>query len=166
MARGLRPVGMSRWKPSLATILLAVTLAACGSQAPSGNAPVRAAAFGSPACPTADKPGPDRGAVPDGFVTAWVLRCSSTFFNLRDGETIPPVGERADTPADELVAALRKPSDPPSQGHCTAELINPPYLMLVDASGRAVAPAIPIDGCGKPRRDVLAALEKLPFRRI
>lgn len=164
MDPGLRPVGMSRWKPSVATILLAVTVAACGNAA--ANAPVKVAAFGSAACPAEGNPGPDRGAVPDGFVTAWVLRCSVQVVDIRDGEMTPTVAERADTPADELVAALRKPSDPPSTGACTLELIVPPYLMLVDAGGRAVAPEIPNDACAKPRKDVLLAVEKLPFRQI
>ena len=166
MARGLRPAGMRRWKPSLAIILLAVTLAACGEAASSEHPSVKPAAFGSPACPTAGNPGPDRGAVPDSFVTAWVLRCSVGFVNVHEGTETPPVAERADTPADELVAALRRPSDPRWHGFCTLELVTTPYFMLVDVNGRAVAPEIPADGCGKPHRDVLTALDALPFRKI
>ena len=156
---------MRWWKPSLATILLAVPLAACGEGA-SETPSVQPAAFGNPACPTAGNPGPARGAVPDGFVTAWVLRCSVRILNVHDGAETPSVAERADTPAEELVAALRRPSDPRWHGFCSTELVTSPYFMLVDANGRAVAPAIPADGCGKPHHDVLTALDMLPFRKL
>lgn len=159
---------MRCWKPCLATVLIAAALAACGTAAPP-SAPVPI----EPVCPEGLVT-PDIGSVevhgrpiPDGFVTAWVLRCRG---EVRDrpgeGRWLVAVSERADTAAPELVAELRKPSDPRTTEACTLELVTQPYFLLVDANGEKVLPAVPTDGCGKPRREALAQLEKLTFRTV
>lgn len=77
----MRPDSMRRWKPFLPTLLLALTLAACGEAPADGGpaAPVEAA----PECPKGDGafpgdpngPPPPTGAIPENFRTAWVFRC-------------------------------------------------------------------------------------------
>lgn len=170
---------MRPWKPALATIPFAMILAGCGTpEAPpvaDGRPGAEAYPVVEPTCPASD---PHQlpedsiaphgsGGVPQSFVTAWVLRCRS---DLRDkpgqGKWTVQVAERADAPATELVAELRRPSDPLTNAACTMELVVPPYFVLVDAAGKGVAPAVPTDQCGKPRREALAALDKLAFRVI
>lgn len=160
---------MRRWIPCLATLLLA--LAVCGKAAPppSAEAPART----GPACPKELETGNLGDTViygtpiPDDFTTTWVLRCRS---DVRprpgEGKWLVALSERADTPATALVVELRKPSDPRSTELCTPELVATPYFVLVDANGRTVLPAVPTDGCGKPRREALAELDKLSFRTV
>lgn len=109
----------------------------------------------------------NRGRLPDEFVTAWVLRCAT---DIRDvpgqGKQAFRVVLRADTPAAELVAQLRRPSEPRTTGFCTAIGIGVPYFALVDRDNKAVLPAVPNDECGRPRREGLQELEKLPFTRV
>ena len=105
--------------------------------------------------------------IPEGFATAWVLRCRGEVRpRPGEGKWLVALSERADTPATELVAELRKPSDPRTTEACTLELVTRPYFVLVDANGRTVLPDVPTDGCAKPRREALAELEKLNFRTI
>jgi len=109
----------------------------------------------------------NRGRLPDEFVTAWVLRCET---EVRD---VPGQGRqafrlvlRADTPAAELVAQLRRPSERQTNGLCLAYGVGVPYFALVDRDNKAVLPAVPNDECGRPRRDALQELEKLHFTRL
>jgi hypothetical protein len=181
---------MVRWMASLATLLLAVALSACGKNPPTPNIDpgIGRATVGSgvgrasdqpfiaPAgCPR-DKPidgvrdplpEPAPG-VPADFATAAVVRCVD---QVRDvpgqGKWTFRVVERADTAAAELVAELRRPSDPrTTTGICTSEAVLVPYFLLVDATGRAIAPTFPTDGCGKPRRESMDKLPALPFHTI
>ncbi|SRR6266545_2366088 len=170
----MRPVRMGRWMPSLATILLVLTLTACGRAAPpgsNGKAPV----YVDPACPDRptqlpgdpNAPAVQKSAVPEDFRTAAVVRCRT---EMRDepgqGQWSVQVTERAETSAAELVAELRKPSDGRTAEACTLELRIPPLFFLVDSAGKAIAPVIPTDTCGKPRREPIAELDKLPFKTV
>ncbi|MBP2330269.1 hypothetical protein JOF56_010654 [Kibdelosporangium banguiense] len=74
--------------------------------------------------------------------------------------------EKAETPAADLVAQLRRPSEPSSNRPCTAEGIVLPYFTLINAEGKAVLPEIPADGCGKPRIEALSALNALPYKPV
>lgn len=67
--------------------------------------------------------------------------------------------------ATELAAALRRPdsSHPPGTA-CPGIGVRLPYFALIDASGTAVRPRVPRDGCDQPQREVLAALQELSFR--
>ena|SRR5438105_2233610 len=77
-----------------------------------------------------------------------------------------PKSMRADGPAADLVAALRKPSDPPWNGACVDGFRSISTFALVDDSGRAVIPFVPVDGCRIPQNGVYAALDALRFRPI
>jgi hypothetical protein len=144
-------------------LALVVVVAGCGkAAAPGASGPAV-----QPTCPAPGGTEAGGSAVPDGFVTAWVFRCRSDVRDLPgQGMWQVQVAERADTPATELIAELRKPSDPRTAEACTMELVVPPYFVLVDATGQLVQPAVPTDTCGKPRREALAALEKLTFRTL
>jgi predicted small lipoprotein YifL len=165
---------MGRWMLSLATLLFVLTLAGCGKAAPPGS-DGKAPVLVDPVCP--DKPAAlpgdpnaprvETSVVPADFVTVAVVRCRS---EVRDqpgqGKWSVQITERADSPATELVAELRKPSDARTAELCTLELVIPPLFFLLDPAGKAIAPAIPTDSCGKPRRDARAELDKLPFRTV
>jgi hypothetical protein len=133
-----------------------------GGAAP--TAPTRAAVH----CPT-DPKLPEEGGtqpVPAGFRTAWVLRCGLEMRAVPGrGTWWFRIEERADTDAAALVAALRRPDEhmPPGT-FCTDIAFAVPYFALVDASGTALRPRVPRDGCGQPQRQALAALRALPFR--
>jgi hypothetical protein len=169
-------------------VVLALLLGGCGKAVPPGAPPengtgvVVAPAMprdsiglgGAPACRKDAIPGLDpaavpaeRAPIPEGFATAWVVRCRD---EIRDvpgkGKWTVSVVERADTPATELVAELRKPSDPRSDGACTMELRVPPYFLLVDSAGRVILPAVPDDSCGQPRVEATKPLERLDFRVV
>lgn len=131
--------------------------------------------FVEPVCPKVQNPGLDadgmpvvRSELPADFVTTWVLRCRAER-RTKSGEALVVV-ERADTPATELAEQLRRPSDPLAELRaneaCSMELVVPPYFLLVDAAGNAILPAIPTDGCGKPRRDATRALDTMTFRIV
>ena len=163
---------MVRWKPCLAALALAMVAAGCG-KVPSSGEPV----WVEPVCPKdgALGPGPvapgqeptPRSVVPDGFVTAWVLRCRTEIRDLPSkGRWSVIVTERADTDAAELVEQLRTPSDPRSTDACTLEMVVPPHFLLVDAAGNAFLPTMPTDGCGKPRAEARNLLNELAFRTL
>lgn len=107
------------------------------------------------------------GGIPDGFATQWVLRCRDDFRDVPgDGRWHFRIVERADTPAPDLVAQLRRPSDPPGTGPCTAILIIPPYIALVDANGKAVLPTFPVTSCNQPRPEATKAVDTLRFQVV
>lgn len=105
---------------------------------------------------------PQQSAVPADVEVSWVLECS---VGPPASSGAPRVAvRRAEGPAVELVVALRLSSASKQAGPCTDEFLLPFYLALITADGRAIAPVIPVDGCAKPRREVLAALGNLPFK--
>jgi hypothetical protein len=152
-------------------VVLAVT--ACGSR--SADDPARPAAAAPAAadraavhCPTTPQlPAPQtEQPLPEGFTTAWVLRCGDQERAVSgQGRWWFRIEERADTDAAELMAALRRPdAHRPPGTVCPGVLILTPYFALVDASGTAVRPRVPRDTCGQPQREARDALQALPFR--
>jgi hypothetical protein len=95
----------------------------------------------------------------------WVLECAEGP-PAPSGASKTEIVRRADGSADDLLAALRLPSATKPSSACTLEYLLPFYLALVTTDGHAIAPVIPVDGCHKPRREVLAALGKLPFHPL
>jgi hypothetical protein len=81
------------------------------------------------------------------------------------GENLVATEQRSDS-VDALVAALRLPDEPRSNGACTANLITVGWFALLDAEGRWLRPGVPVDGCGKPRREVRDALDRLVLRTV
>jgi hypothetical protein len=156
--------------------VLVLLVAGCGanSELPVGEPP-------APGAPVWVEPGcsqwaPDlmpgeadgkRGAVPDDFVTVSVMRCRTSVRRLPDkGEWTTVVTEKAGTPAEDLVAQLRKASDRRTSEACTLEFVAPPYFVLINAEGKAVLPQVPTDACGKPRIEVRNTLDALPYKTV
>jgi hypothetical protein len=156
-----------KWAWALA--LPVVVLAGCGGVAEeSSPGPVAPYVTSPDLCGKlpADVPElpPQQSAIPADVEVSWVLECSVG----PPAQSGTPHTElrRADDPAVELLAALRQPSATKQTSPCTTEFLLPFYLALITDDGRAIAPLIPVDGCAKPRREVLAALGKLPLRPI
>lgn len=92
----------------------------------------------------------DVGGVPSGFSATTVVLCEESERQDARGDTIEVGLERTSTGVGPLLTYLAQPSERPSDGACTADAWLAPWLFLVDGGGRYVAPAIPVDGCGKP----------------
>ncbi|MFC0503038.1 hypothetical protein [Micromonospora costi] len=81
------------------------------------------------------------------------------------GQDLVATEQRADEVTD-LVSALRLPDAPRAAGPCTADMVVPPWLALLDDRGRWLRPGIPVDGCGKPRGEVREALGGLRLTTV
>jgi hypothetical protein len=69
--------------------------------------------------------------------------------------------EQRATDIEALVEALRLPDEKPTDGACTTEMVNLPWIALLDASGRWIHPGTPADACRKPRKKVRLAVAEL-----
>jgi hypothetical protein len=78
------------------------------------------------------------------------------------GEDLVAVEQRSEQVA-ALVAALRLPDEKPTNDFCTTQQISVPWFVLIDAQGRWVRPGVPVDGCGRPRKELRDALAALPL---
>ncbi|MGI3786309.1 MAG: hypothetical protein ACRYG2_36660 [Janthinobacterium lividum] len=128
---------------------------AAGPAAPRTPAPVGASWPGCTGVGAFDDPngrgGPaGPGGVPDGFAARTVVLCEVGERTNARGDTVSVDLERTSTQVGPLLTYLARPSEPPSAGACTADGWVAPWLFLLDAGGHYVAPAIPVDGCGKP----------------
>ncbi|MGG5752761.1 hypothetical protein ACQ3I4_09065 [Zafaria sp. Z1313] len=125
----------------------------------------------SPPDPSAPRP-PAAGAIPAGFVPVELIRCSFLMDGYEDEQGLwSAVGEEhLAGDLDALAIALDEPDDGPRMDMaCTADLEIVPDLWLVDASGRAMRAAWPVNSCGKTKpgvHDVLAGMEVASTKRI
>jgi len=176
---------MARSGTALAIGLLVVVLGAgcagqtgdagrSGGQRPSGAAKVEPAWTSCPAATgssTAPVPS-DNGAastlplLDDGFHAVAAVLCQSATRRRTDGGTEMVATENRADEVTELVAALRLPDKPHTDGPCTADLIRSPYLVLLDEQGRWLRPGVPVDECGKPRIEVRTAIQELRLTPI
>jgi hypothetical protein len=123
---------------------------------PSGMAPAEPS---EPVRPDAPPP----GRVPVGFEPVAAIRCD-LMAAIEDLDGLWR-GVSADTLAGDLgplLAALDQPDDGNWPGPCTADMEMVPPLWLVDATGRAIHPHYPVNGCGKTKPAVKDALAGLP----
>jgi len=94
----------------------------------------------------------------------------------RAGEWLVQVRRVAVAGISDLQSAYELPSEPlgaPPPGSpsgtsvgCTLELVVTPPVILVDATGKALAPTAPTTGCGKPLPQVLRAIQAVSWREI
>lgn len=152
---GLIPGGVTRYVPEPAAIMAGYD---CHVAVPGVSAAELAdpASFGT-------------GSVPEGFVTAGVVRCRlDGYFSAGPDEATPaePGAKQPSRPVPAhiiieehlggdvkpLLAALATPSDK-ARGNiaCTADMELVPALWLLDRSGRAVHVQWPTDTCGTTR---------------
>lgn len=104
--------------------------------------------------------GPNTHSLPAGFKVSWVLRCSIVPLV---GSKREVVTERSDSDPSRLLEALRAPSAPKSEGVCPLMRMLVPYFALVAPNGQALAPKMPLTGCGLPQAAVVQALKDLHF---
>lgn len=148
-------------------LVAAITLAGCGSASGldaegSMGRPSTQPRWTSCAAEAPDPPGTggvDALALPrlgDGFTPTAGIVCREEVQRRADGGADRVATEsRADEVA-ALVALLRLPGEPPTDGPCTADLRTVPWFVLLDDQGRWIRPGVPKDSCGQVRRDVPA----------
>jgi hypothetical protein len=159
----------ARSSVTVAAVAAILVGSACASAGSGPRDPGASQAPASVYCPTTPvMPGRTNESIPAGFKTAWVLGC-------RDDERAVPgdgtwhfrIEERADTNAAALVVALRKPDKKtPSGTACPGIATSLGYFALVDESGKAIYPRVPIDFCNQPQDAVVEALKTLPFHEV
>ncbi len=106
---------------------------------------------------------PDAGSVPEGFTPSAVLQCLA-------GETLTDVSgvwdavtvRRLEGDLARLVAALTRPSlHADEAGACPADTAPAWELWLMDAMGKAIRAALPVDACGDIQPEVAEAVGSL-----
>jgi hypothetical protein len=163
----------------LTTIGLALVLAAAGCAGQTGEqrdagSPVINPSWES--CDAALPPPPSEGLsfpggdalglprLDDSFQPVAAVVCRRGELHRSGGGTDETAVEaRADDIAG-LLPALKLPDEKPTDGACTADLVLPPWLVLLDAQGRWIRPGVPFDLCGKPRQEFREAVDRLSFR--
>lgn len=119
--------------------------------------------------PGSARPAPAAGTVPPGFEPVRVVECRAPGMTT-DATSSAGTGT-ADVIVEEVVltgdlgpllAALARSSDPvPADLACPPMYEYQPQLYLIDAAGRAVRPAWPVDRCGFLHDGATAALTDL-----
>ena len=100
------------------------------------------------------------------FPAVAAVRCGSNILKRpTGGSDMAATEERADD-IGGLLAALRLPDEPRTNGACTADLVTVAFLALLDADGRWIRPGVPVDACGKPRIEFRNALDQTSFKRV
>lgn len=108
---------------------------------------------------------------PKGFEPLTVVRCTDDGGRqTADGFMTYVIEERSADLSPDLTTALRLPDTgfPGSAGgHLACPANESPYLflLLVDVDGRGYEPRVPIDWCGVPRPEVLAAVDAASWRQ-
>ena len=97
----------------------------------------------------------------DGFVPVAAVVCDEQHVQHADGSEELVAFERRAEEIDALVAALRLPNEPRTDGTCTMELRGVRWFVLLDADGRWVRPGVPVEACGKVRMEVVDAAAAL-----
>jgi hypothetical protein len=124
---------------------------------PTGSCP----GIGASAERLADQP------LPETFVAESAALCTTVHPALPSGVSVPvPPVRRSTGPFDDLLKALREPPPTTSPGRepaCPATVQAPVLLVLTDASGRTVLPAIPATACGFRTPAVDAAVQALTW---
>jgi hypothetical protein len=135
-----------------AAVLLALAVAAGCAASPAASP-----AWQSCAAASRTEPVP----LPHDFRPVSAVFCLTTQqHRTSDGtETVATETRAGDVTA--LAAALRLPSEKPTSGSCTMELVTLPWFALLDADARWIRPEVPVDACRKPRIEVRAALDHL-----
>ncbi|MCC2318963.1 hypothetical protein [Cellulomonas chengniuliangii] len=107
---------------------------------------------------------PAAGSVPEGFAPSAAIQCLA-------GETLTDVVgvwdavtvRRLEGDLAGLVDALARPSMSPNPSGCADSPGADPVgeVWLIDAMGRAIRAAVPLDGCGRGRPEVAAVIDRL-----
>lgn len=170
--------GSRRWRRDTVSLLLLATLGLAGCSGVE-DAPAAPPATIHPAWPGCDPLGAfqdpfasanpfETGGVPAGFVPVAVTLCE-----VRDAATPGGTGdaavsdvERRATAIAPLLTYLARPSRQstnPDKLACQAMGWQPPWLFLVDADERWIAPRLPTDACGFPLGLFAEQSQQLPY---
>jgi hypothetical protein len=123
---------------------------------PPGGGPTPGAA-----CP-AIAPSPRAGAAQvEAFDPVAAVRCRT----VERGSQALAVRDRS-TDLAPLLAALRRPDQPRSDGMCPMIAWAGPVVTLVDAAGDTLVPRFPVDGCGLPQPAALQALQRMNWQPL
>jgi hypothetical protein len=106
--------------------------------------------------------------LPPSFVPVAALRCVTSY------QIIPGKGrwetatlERADQGLAPLLTALQRPNQARPAGTFCSDLVElPPQFVLVGKDGQVIWPALPVTGCGLVQRELLSALDALPWQKV
>lgn len=157
---------------AVAAAVCSLLLVACGGTPDLGRPATVTAADATgdtaDACPEPNAGGvQDERLLADDVLVTAVVQCLRTREAVAgDGEWSFSVRQRATGPqVDELVAALRMPSEPPVRGFCTMELLFPVSVDVQTTSGPMRA-GTPKDGCGRTRKEVVDAWQALRWTEV
>ncbi|MGC4744654.1 hypothetical protein ACLQ28_03160 [Micromonospora sp. DT201] len=110
--------------------------------------------------PTPAAPEPRIGRIDPAFSPVAAVICGRQIRPGPNGGREQVATERRAEEIAPLLAALRLPNQ---QAHgenlCTLDMLVPPWLALLDHRGRWLRPYLPTTSCGKPRPEVMAALD-------
>ncbi|CCH20901.1 hypothetical protein [Micromonospora lupini] len=111
---------------------------------------------------------PKIGRIAPAFVPVAAVLCGREVRPGAGGGREQVATERRADEIGALVAALRLSDQVRGRGEvaCTADLVIPPWLALLDDQGRWLRPYVPTDVCGKPRPEVRAALDGLRLTTV
>jgi hypothetical protein len=157
-------------------LFIALLLAGCARVAPpqAGDGALgrdlpglSTASCSTPVVGRGPEPAPSTRPLPTDFTPVTARRCvPSTVVVPGDGEWRVHDDQEATGGLEALTEALRRPSSPQGNAACPAIAVAPVEITLVDAGGRTLNPAVPVDGCGFPQRGVLQAIESLPWKSV
>lgn len=111
------------------------------------------------------------GEIPKSYVARKVIVCEVTDLGPgeKPGEIHYTIVTKEAPITEALLQALKLPNREfihADSGSCRMDYQPLPYILLVDASGAAVHPRIPVDACGKVRVEVERALSNLTLREV
>lgn len=162
-----RPAPRTAW--AAAAVLAAATLlAGCAGERPPAAVPLEPGSMQT-AVDCAAEPDAGWGGIPADFEVVAVYVCDPVMqlelpTPMEGEDPVPEVSsdpQRLEGDFTPVLRAFEEPSDPPWPGPCTADMVIVPDVWLVDADGRAIRPAYPATGCGKPKPGVEEALALL-----
>lgn len=166
-ARGGASTGVSTTtNPGAGAGSASLALPAGGWQNPLGSP---CPATGTPAgANSVSAPTPTFTSLPADFVPVRATRC--VYLTTRvpgKGEWLYLEEQRATTGLAALAAALRPTGPSPSlpKGAACSDIgVIPIVITLIDAKGRTLTPALPVDACGIYRHPATAAIGRLPWQ--
>jgi len=123
---------------------------------------------GQPACAGWPQNVTRSKTLPASFVPVAVIRCVTNYQMIPGkGQWLTATLERADQNLEPLLTALKRPNQTRPPGTFCSDLVElPPQFVLVDASGQAIWPVVPVTGCGLPQGELLGALAALPWQKV
>ncbi|MEU7801690.1 hypothetical protein AB0B10_20730 [Micromonospora arborensis] len=136
---------------------IAETWTSCATAAPHAGAVL---SVPNTQTPTPAVPEPKIGRIDPAFTPVAAVICGRQIRPAPNGGREQVATERRAEEIAPLLAALRLPNQRAhGENICTLDMIVPPWLALLDDRGRWLRPYLPTTSCGKPRPEVLAALD-------